>query len=305
MANHVSTLNVLLYGEPIATITNVGNDRTLFAFMDSYISHESRPVLGLGFKDALGGLLTNFKPTQTMLTPFFSNLLPEEAMRNYLAERAGVNPAREFFLLWVLGQDLAGAITVEPADGEALPPNVQHDVDDETNIDVPMRFSLAGVQLKFSAVQQPNGGLTIPATGKGGSWIVKLPSSRFDAVPENEYSMMELARMLGMDVPETQLLPINQIANIPDGIGKFGDAFKNAQAFVIKRFDRAGNQAVHIEDFAQVFGVYPQDKYKKADLSPDFRTMTSMRFPVNLTGWRSQYEEAIQRRTNHQSHQRA
>lgn len=266
MANHVSTLNVLLYGEPIATITNVGNDRTLFAFMDSYISHESRPVLGLGFKDALGGLLTNFKPTQTMLTPFFSNLLPEEAMRNYLAERAGVNPAREFFLLWVLGQDLAGAITVEPADGEALPPNVQHDVDDETNIDVPMRFSLAGVQLKFSAVQQPNGGLTIPATGKGGSWIVKLPSSRFDAVPENEYSMMELARMLGMDVPETQLLPINQIANIPDGIGKFGDAFKNAQAFVIKRFDRAGDQAVHIEDFAQVFGVYPQDKYKKASM---------------------------------------
>ncbi|WP_278384104.1 type II toxin-antitoxin system HipA family toxin [Alteromonas mediterranea] len=266
MTNHVSTLNVLLYGESIATITNVGNDRTLFAFMDSYIHDESRPVLGLGFKDALGGLLTNFKPTQTKLTPFFSNLLPEETMRHYLAERAGVNPAREFFLLWVLGQDLAGAITVEPADGEALPPNVHQDIDEETKIDVPMRFSLAGVQLKFSAVQQANGGLTIPATGKGGSWIVKLPSSRFDAVPENEYSMMELARMLGMDVPETQLLPINQIANIPDGIGKFGDAFKNAQAFVIKRFDRAGDQAVHIEDFAQVFGVYPQDKYKKASM---------------------------------------
>jgi serine/threonine-protein kinase HipA len=124
-----------------------------------------------------------------------------------------------------------------------------------------MRFSLAGVQLKFSAVQQANGGLTIPATGKGGSWIVKLPSSRFDAVPENEYSMMELARMLGMDVPETQLLPINQIANIPAGIGKYGDS-----AFVIKRFDRVDGQAIHIEDFAQVFGVYPQDKYKKASM---------------------------------------
>nr|WP_283626262.1 HipA domain-containing protein [Alteromonas macleodii] len=266
MTNHVSTLNVLLYGEPIATITNVGNDRTLFAFMDSYINDESRPVLGLGFKDSLGGLLTSFKPTQTKLTPFFSNLLPEETMRHYLAERAGVNPAREFFLLWVLGQDLAGAITVVPADGEALPPSVHQDIEDETKTDEPMRFSLAGVQLKFSAVQQANGGLTIPATGQGGSWIVKLPSSRFEAVPENEYSMMELARMLGMDVPETQLLPINQIANIPDGIGKFGDAFKNAQAFVIKRFDRAGDQAVHIEDFAQVFGVYPQDKYKKASM---------------------------------------
>ncbi|QHQ18837.1 type II toxin-antitoxin system HipA family toxin [Pectobacterium parmentieri] len=261
MTNNVSTLNVLLYGAPIATITNVGNDKTLFAFTDTYANDEFRPVLGLGFKDSLGGLVTNFKPTQTKLTPFFSNLLPEETMRNYLAERAGVNPAREFFLLWVLGQDLAGAITVEPADGEALPPNVQQEIEDETKYEAPMRFSLAGVQLKFSAVQHANGGLTIPATGKGGSWIVKLPSSRFEAVPENEYSMMVLARMLGMDVPEIQLLPINQIANIPEGIGKFGNS-----AFAIKRFDRAEGQAVHIEDFAQVFGVYPQDKYKKASM---------------------------------------
>ncbi len=261
MSNNVSTLNVLLYGKAIATITNVGNDRTLFAFTEAYINDESRPILGLGFKDSLGGLLTHFKPTQTKLIPFFSNLLPEETMRNYLAERAGVDPAREFFLLWVLGQDLAGAITVEPADGEVLPPNIHQEISDEKKYEAPMRFSLAGVQLKFSAVQQANGGLTIPATGQGGSWIVKLPSSRFEAVPENEYSMMELARMLGMNVPEIQLLPINQIANIPEGIGKFGDS-----AFVIKRFDRFDGRAIHIEDFAQVFGVYPEDKYKKASM---------------------------------------
>lgn len=259
--SNISTLNILLYGEPIATITHVGNDRTLFAFTDAYANDESRPVLGLGFKDALGNLITHFKVTQTKLTPFFSNLLPEETMRNYLAERAGVNPVREFFLLWVLGQDLAGAITVVPADGETLPPNVHQEIEGETKYEAPMRFSLAGVQLKFSAVQHANGGLTIPATGKGGSWIVKLPSSRFEAVPENEYSMMQLARKLGMDVPEIQLLPIDQIANIPDGIGKFGDS-----AFAIKRFDRADGQTVHIEDFAQVFGVYPQDKYKKASM---------------------------------------
>lgn len=261
MPNRVSTLNVLLHGKPIGTITNVGHDRSLFAFTDPYISDESRSVLGLGFKDSLGGLLTDFKPTQNQLLPFFSNLLPEERMRHYLAARAGVNPAREFFLLWVLGQDLPGAVTVEPADGEAFPPNGHHENPDDPRREAPMRFSLAGVQLKFSAVQQAKGGLTIPATGQGGSWIVKLPSSRFEAVPENEYAMMELARMLGMDVPETQLLPINQIANIPEGIGQFGDS-----AFVIKRFDRAEGHAIHIEDFAQVFGVYPHDKYKKASM---------------------------------------
>lgn len=42
MSNNVSTLNVLLYGQPIGTITNVGNDRTLFAFTDEYINDESR-----------------------------------------------------------------------------------------------------------------------------------------------------------------------------------------------------------------------------------------------------------------------
>lgn len=260
--SNIATLDVLLYGEPVGTITNVGHDRTLFAFTDAYANDEVRPVLGLGFKDSLGGLITDFKPTQTKLLPFFSNLLPEEAMRHYLAQRAGVNPAREFFLLWVLGQDLPGAITVVPADGEALPPSINEAIAEETKYDLPMRFSLAGVQLKFSAIQHASGGLTIPASGTGGSWIVKLPSSRFEAVPENEYSMMELARMLGMDVPKTQLLPLDRIANIPEGIGKFGNS-----AFAIKRFDRlAKEQAVHIEDFAQIFGVYPEDKYKKASM---------------------------------------
>ena len=261
LSNNVSTLNVLLYGEPIATITHVGNDRTLFAFNEAYINDETRPVLSLGCKDAFGSLITQFKATQTRLTPFFSNLLPEETMRNYLAQRAGVNPAREFFLLWVLGQDLAGAVTIVPADGEALPPDLNEAVKDTAAHETPMRFSLAGVQLKFSAVQQASAGLTIPATGTGGSWIVKLPSSRFEAVPENEYSMMTLARMLGIDVPDIQLLPIEQIVDIPAGIGKFGSS-----AFAIKRFDRSHGQAIHIEDFAQIFAVYPQDKYKTASM---------------------------------------
>src|SRR5258708_7078636 len=95
----VSVLEVHLYGEPIATLTHVGGDRPLFAFNDGYIADAARPVLSLGFKDEFGELITGFRPTQTRLIPFFSNLLPEGPMRAYLAERAGVNPAREFFLL--------------------------------------------------------------------------------------------------------------------------------------------------------------------------------------------------------------
>jgi serine/threonine-protein kinase HipA len=263
MMSSVSTLNVFLYGELVGTITNVGNDRSLFAFTQSYIEDAARPTLSLGFKDSLGELMTDFKAITTKLMPFFSNLLPEDEMRKYLAERANINPEREFLLLWVLGQDLPGAITVKPADGEELPPSITEPIDEErSHKDGAMRFSLAGVQLKFSAVQHATGGLTIPANGMGGSWIVKLPSSKFDGVPENEYSMMELARKIGMDVPETQLLNIGDIENIPNGIRQFGYS-----AFAIKRFDRInGGGSVHIEDFAQVFGVYPSDKYMKASM---------------------------------------
>ena len=263
----VSVLDVLLYGEPIGTLTHVGGDRTLFAFNDAYIADEARPVLGLGFKDPFGELITAFRTTQTRVMPFFSNLLPEGQLRTYLAERASVKPAREFFLLWVLGMDLPGAITIKPADGEAWPPDAHDDADDDDDRhddhrrENALRFSLAGVQLKFSAINEASGGLTIPAQGVGGSWIVKLPSRQFAGIPENEFSMMTLARLLGMDVPAVQLVDIDAIQNLPDGIGAL-----NGQALAIERFDRLPDGGtVHIEDFAQIFGVYPDDKYKKVN----------------------------------------
>jgi len=285
MMSNVSTLNVLLYGKLIGTITDVGGDRSLFAFTQEYIEDSERPILSLGFKDTLGGLITDFNPTQTKLIPFFSNLLPEGAMRDYLGERAKVNPDREFFLLWVLGQDLSGAVTVEPADGEELLPNVNDPADDEqSQKEGALRFSLAGVQLKFSGVRNVSGGLTIPVNGAGGSWIVKLPSSRFEHVPENEFSMMELARKIGMDVPETSLIDIQDIENIPTGIEKFRN-----QAFLIKRFDRNDRgTSVHIEDFAQIFGVRPVDKYKKA-------TMHRIAQVIGIEGQESDIEEFIRR----------
>ena len=260
----VRVLDVLLHGAPIGTLTHVPGDRTLFAFAEDYAADEHRPVLGLSFKDRFGELITAFRPTRARLLPFFSNLLPEGHMRGYLAGRAGVNEKREFFLLWALGSDLPGAVTVLPADGEVWP----LDVDDR---DEPgghghenaLRFSLAGVQLKFSAVEAARGGLTIPVRGVGGSWIVKLPSREFERVPENEFAMMTLARLIGMDVPAIQLIDPDAIGNLPEGIGAL-----NGQALAIERFDRLEDGTlVHIEDFAQIFGVYPENKYKRASAS--------------------------------------
>ena len=194
--------------------------------------------------------------------PFFSNLLPEGYLREYLAGLAGVNQEREFHLLWALGRDLPGAVTVEPASGEEWPPAMENEsAPDAGRRKKALRFSLAGIQLKFSAVRdvEAGKGLTIPASGVGGSWSVKLPSLRFEGMPENEYALMTLARLVGIDVPEIQLIDVGDIANLPEGIGNLP-----GPAVAVRRFDRRAEHPVHTEDFAQVFGVYPENKYRTA-----------------------------------------
>ena len=114
----VQVLQVNLYDEPIGSLTLLQGDRSIFAFNDAYIEDRDRPTLSLSFKDEFGDLITQTKPTQTSLSPFFSNLLPEGHMRDYLARRAGVKEMREFHLLWALGADLPGAVTLT-SDGDA------------------------------------------------------------------------------------------------------------------------------------------------------------------------------------------
>ncbi len=256
----VSVLDVRLYGESIGSLTLLQGDRTIFTFNDAYIEKPNRPTLSLSFRDNLGNLITQLRPTTRVVPPFFSNLLPEGPLRRYLAERAGVNDQREFFLLWALGKDLPGALSIHPAEGDALPPEAADALPEGTKPNA-LRFSLAGVQLKFSAYKNAGKarGLTIPVEGAGGSWIVKLPSQQFRGVPENEFSMMTIARDMGMDVPETQLIALEEIQNIPEGLGEL-----NGPALAVKRFDRTPDGPVHIEDFAQVFRVFPDNKYKKA-----------------------------------------
>jgi serine/threonine-protein kinase HipA len=164
-----------------------------------------------------------------------------------------VNPEREFYLLAALGADMAGSVTVAPLDqgGDARD-------DDEGGLRGALRFSLAGVQLKFSALMDSSGGLTIPAQGLGGSWIVKLPSMRFDAVSENEFVMLELARAVGITVPRIQLVPVGAIGGLPAEA-----AWIAGNALAVERFDRGpGGRRIHMEDFAQVFGIFPEGKYK-------------------------------------------
>jgi len=259
----LNALSVQLHGRQIGVITRLAGDRQIFAFEQDYIDDPQRPTLSLSFKGRTGGLVTALRPVTRRVPPFFSNLLPEGNLREYLAKLAEVNPEREFFLLAVLGADLPGALVVAPfeVEGRQVGPRQlgeENTHDDDQPRKSALRFSLAGVQLKFSAVMEASGGLTVPAGGMGGSWIVKLPSYRFPAVPENEFAMLELARRVGIAVPENRLVPVEEIQGLPDEARAPG-----GKALAVRRFDRSpGGESVHMEDFAQVFGQFPENKYK-------------------------------------------
>ena len=259
----IRVLEVLLYGEAIGLLTLLPGDRSLFAFNDRYASHEPRPTLGMAFENIHEELITEFQPTQTRLMPFFSNLLPESDLRTFLARRADVSEYNEFLLLEALGSDLPGAVTVQSMD-DATKPNGEGEFDETVYSEQvrKLRFSLAGVQLKISAADSTKGALKIPKNGIGGSWIIKLPLLRYEGVSENEFSMMTLARLIGMDVPTLQLIDLDSIENLPREM-----SFVEGKALAIQRFDRREDgTSVHIEDFAQVFNVYPESKYEQASM---------------------------------------
>jgi serine/threonine-protein kinase HipA len=260
---HPSVLEVWLHQVRVGTITNLANDRNIFIFAQEYVQHRQRPVLSLGFYDADAELLDRPEQVQTKVPPFFSNLLPEGRLREYLAERGGVKEAREFPLLWLLGGDLPGAVWVQDIDGHPLPPRTA-DAGmkagrgwSENEREPALRFSLAGIQLKFSAVGTARQ-LAIPAEGRGGSWIVKLPSSHYPLLPENEYSVMTLARAVGLDVADAGLVPVRDIEGLPS---QFAELPGNALG--VRRFDRTPESGkIHIEDFNQVYRQFPAAKYK-------------------------------------------
>ena len=192
-------------------IQRVG-DRTRFSLDLDYRDDPDRPVLGLLFEDRP----ERIHSASVRVAPWFSNLLPEGMLRDWIAAERDVNRQREMELLAQVGHDLPGAVRVLPQ-GEVPIESVWTDepdtyaIEPTDDFDRPgIRFSLAGVAMKFSMLLRQDR-LTIPAHGDGGDWIVKTPDSRFRDVPLNEFAMMSLAHAVGIEVPEIMLVPRERV----------------------------------------------------------------------------------------------
>lgn len=250
---HEVQFTIFLYDEPIGHLVRRG-DSTRVVLREEYIGNVNRAVLGLQFEENL----RKTWGTRQRLPAWFSNLLPEGTLREWISLDRGVSVHQESELLVRLGSDLPGAVRVlvSEVDGSSLTWDEAPDTPRLSEPPTRWRFSLAGVALKFSML----GGaarFTAPAVGERGDWIVKTPDGRHPGVPQNEFAMMTLAGLSGIEVPEVRLLPRDMLPDLPEDV--WG---RESVAYAVKRFDRGPHrELIHIEDFAQVRGKYPEEKY--------------------------------------------
>lgn len=252
-----ATHAVVLHDRRIGSIFQRG-DVARFVFADGYWDDPNREVLGLWFEDD-----PRRSPSAALrLPPWFSNLLPEGPLRDWIARDQGVSVDRELQLLLRIGRDLPGAVQVIPAEAdEAFDPelleNPQLGWARSAAPQTQWRFSLAGVSLKFSLLKQ-NDRLTLPAAGTLGDWIVKLPDARHRDVPANEFAAMKLAHSIGIDTPDVNLIHRDELSALPANVWPNTEEL----AYAISRFDRGtAGERIHIEDLAQVRGFYDSEKY--------------------------------------------
>ncbi|MCX4240893.1 type II toxin-antitoxin system HipA family toxin [Paraliomyxa miuraensis] len=251
------SLSVWLREQRVGTLHARG-DQIRFVLDDAYVANPRREVLGLRFEEDLYARHRSIR----RLPPWFSNLLPEGRLRQWIADARGVHETLELELLSEVGHDLPGAVRVTD-DADSLVSDratAREVVTNKANVEEyrnVWRFSLAGVAMKLSMLQRGER-FTAPAVGEGGDWIVKLPDAVYPDVPMNEFATMELARKAGIEVPETRMVHRDELDDVPEDFWPTGEVL----AYAVRRFDRTKDKGlVHMEDLAQVRGFYPEDKY--------------------------------------------
>jgi serine/threonine-protein kinase HipA len=200
---------------------------------------------------------------------FLWGLLPDnERILDQWGRRFHVSARNAFGLISHVGEDCAGAVQfVVPERVQVIARRSPADVEwlDEAAIALRLRslradhaawrlprdtgqFSLAGAQPK-TALLFLNGQWGLPSGRVPTTHILKPPTGELDGHAENEHFCLELARSLGMIVPNSSVM-----------------RFEEEIAMVVERYDRIRNgnrlTRVHQEDMCQAVGLPPTRKYE-------------------------------------------
>ena len=263
----INVLRLTLHRRLVGYLTGFRNGRNVLNFADDYRADAARPAFSLithpSFPHA-DKLMGEPWVRRQRLHSALSNLLPEGALRELIAQGLKVYIDNEFHILSHLGRDLPGALVAEPMEPDEVPGSILAAHGNAKavkfeNIVRENKFSLAGVQMKFS-MKARDGRYNLSKGDVLGDWIIKTPSTRHKDVPVNEYTAMTLASLIGVDIPEMKLVELDKLDDLPQ-INLPDENW----AFAIKRFDREREQRIHMEDFAQVLVKYPYEKYDAAN----------------------------------------
>ncbi len=265
--DEINVLKLALHGRLVGYLAGFHNGRNVLSFADEFRFDPTRPTFSLTTHPRFPRaekLMAEPWARHQRLHPILSNLLPEGVLRELVARGLKVHVDNEFHLLSYLGQDLPGALIAEPMEPEEVPIGVlvthcKAKAVKFVKIAQENKFSLAGVQMKFS-MKEREGRYNLPKGDVLGDWIIKTPSTSYEEVPVNEFTSMKLASLIGIEIPEIKLVELEKLDNLPQI--SFPD---EKWAFAIRRFDRAEDRRIHMEDFAQVLVKYPHEKYNSAN----------------------------------------
>jgi serine/threonine-protein kinase HipA len=202
---------------------------------------------------------------------FFSNLLPEGRPLEALSHAHQVSQYDVFGILRKVGRDCAGALVITEEDTPPPTANVFNEDDYESVAhddlqqritesraqDVPLMFwrgkrrmSLPGVQNKLGVYMDTSGGLWLPKDGAPTSHILKVGDDRHPGMVANEYFCMQLAKAIGLTVPDVQYL------ELPEPV------------LLVQRYDRqwtanGGLLRTHQIDGCQALNLPPEQKYEE------------------------------------------
>ena len=197
---------------------------------------------------------------------FFEGLLPEGGPRQRICRQRGIAAEDDAGLLFAIGEDCAGALSVlpdgiepdtRPAPPEKLTPaqidRLVRSLGEEAAavIGDAQRSSLAGTQEKQPVVFDGESH-ALPNRANPSSHILKFETARWVCVAECMAN--DMARRVGLPVVDTEFLP----APADDGV----------PCLRIERYDRARDvdgrlQRLHQEDMLQALGLPAALKYQR------------------------------------------
>ena len=294
--SQIRALRIKLGVTPVGLLYDLEDGRVYFQFDEAYALDPKRRLLSVFLlapdEQETRAQLVNppdivrFGGGGRRLPVFFRNLLPEGVLRKQLIADAGIDSDDELGLLAYCGEDLPGDIWAVPESldqtriGKLLTQGHDSFEFSSQQLPVPQAVSLSGVQPKVDLMIAPGGRYVMRSKNRvnGAHFIAKLPASDYEGLPEVEELSMRLASAAGVTVSETALQPLHAIADkLP-----FTQRDDARNFLLVRRFDRdapTATRRLHMEDFAQVLAISPEDKYRS-----DYATLGLVLLAVSSAG---------------------